>query len=409
MSGLDWTAAAPANIATSTPSSLERRADQETTTEIGRKTTWHRATRADQLREASNPLFNDRKLKLGTFCSNLTGGATMSSIDGTLQAKWENTAAIARMADAMEFEALVPVGRWKGFGGSTNFNGEGFECYTWAAAMGAMTKNSGGVRDLARADHASGHGGEAGRDHRSHQRRPLHPQHRDRLVPARDRDVRRAADGARHPLRHGDEWIEIIKRLWTSEEEFDFDGKYYQVKGAHDGAAADAEALSGDHERRRFAQGPAIRRATCRRQFRQSRRARFRQRQARVDASRKTAWDECKREIQVWTNAYIFQGDTEADARAFYKYCVFEKGDWEGVENLVSVMGINSQSIPAPVLQTLKEHFIAGWVGYPLIGTKEQVVDGLSFLQRAGFDGIVLHGRVMSRVSRSSRPRPSRW
>ena len=41
-------------------------------------------SRADQLREASNPLFNDRKLKLGTFCSNLSGGATMSSIDGVL-------------------------------------------------------------------------------------------------------------------------------------------------------------------------------------------------------------------------------------------------------------------------------------------------------------------------------------
>jgi alkanesulfonate monooxygenase SsuD/methylene tetrahydromethanopterin reductase-like flavin-dependent oxidoreductase (luciferase family) len=110
----------------------------------------------------------------------------------------------------------------------------------------------------------------------------------------------------------------------------------------------------------------------------------------RVDASRKTAWDECNREIQVWTNAYIFQADTEAEARAFYYECVFKKGDWEGVENLVSVMGLNSQSIPAPVLQHLKEHFIAGWVGYPLIGTKEQVVDGLALLERAGFDGIVL-------------------
>ena len=65
----------------------------------------------------------------------------------------------------------------------------------------------------------------------------------------------------------------------------------------------------------------------------------------RVDASRKTAWDECNREIQVWTNAYIFQADTEAEARAFYDETVFKKGDWAGVENLVSVMGFNSQSL----------------------------------------------------------------
>jgi len=73
-------------------------------------------SRADQLREASNPLFNNRKLKLGTFCSNLSGGCTMSSIDGILQARWDDTLTLARMADEMEFEAIVPVGRWKGFG-----------------------------------------------------------------------------------------------------------------------------------------------------------------------------------------------------------------------------------------------------------------------------------------------------
>ena len=100
-------------------------------------------TRADQLRGTTNPLFNDRKLKLGTFCSNLSGGATMSSIDGILQAKWPDTLTLARMADEMEFEAIVPVGRWKGFGGATNFNGEGFECFTFAAAMSALTKYSG--------------------------------------------------------------------------------------------------------------------------------------------------------------------------------------------------------------------------------------------------------------------------
>ena len=130
-------------------------------------------SRADQLREASNPLFNDRKLKLGTFCSNLSGGATMSSVDGVLQANWPSTAAISMMADEMQLEAVVPVGRWKGFGGSTNFNGEGFECFTWAAAMAALTKNPAVFATCARADHASGHGRQAGRHHRSCQRRPV--------------------------------------------------------------------------------------------------------------------------------------------------------------------------------------------------------------------------------------------
>ncbi len=346
--------------------------------------------RADQLREASNPLFNNRKLKLGTFCSNLSGGATMSSIDGVLQAHWPSTAAISMMADEMQLEAVVPVGRWKGFGGSTNFNGEGFECFTWAAAMAALTKNPAvfatshvptmhpvmAAKQAGTIDHVSG-----GRFVLNVVTGWYRPEIEMFGAPLLEHDTR--YDMAA-------EWIEIIKRLWTSEDEFDFDGKFYNVKGAimapkpiqkpHPAIMAAGVSPKG----RQFAAHHAdVNFVNLEAHDLDSMRAR-------VESSRKTAWDECKREIQVWTNAYIFQGDTEADARALYKECVFEKGDWEGVENLVNTMGINSQSIPAPILQTLKEHFIAGWVGYPLIGTKEQVVDGLSILERAGFDGIVL-------------------
>ena len=37
----------------------------------------HNAAKVQELRRATNPLFNDRKLKLGTFCTNLNGAATM--------------------------------------------------------------------------------------------------------------------------------------------------------------------------------------------------------------------------------------------------------------------------------------------------------------------------------------------
>ena len=43
----------------------------------------------------------------------------------------------------MEFEALVPVARWHGFGGATNPQGPGFEAYTWAAGIAASTSKPG--------------------------------------------------------------------------------------------------------------------------------------------------------------------------------------------------------------------------------------------------------------------------
>ena len=57
-------------------------------------------------RRAINPAFNRRKLKLGTFQSNLDYGCLMADVEGRLKISWPNTVALARLADAMEFEAL---------------------------------------------------------------------------------------------------------------------------------------------------------------------------------------------------------------------------------------------------------------------------------------------------------------
>ena len=53
-------------------------------------------------RRQSNPVFNDRKLKLGTFCTNLQGGCAISTIPGTLEITWPNTVELAKLADAMD-------------------------------------------------------------------------------------------------------------------------------------------------------------------------------------------------------------------------------------------------------------------------------------------------------------------
>ena len=97
----------------------------------------------NELRRKTNPVFNDRKLKLGTFGTNLDRGCAISTIDGVLEINWPNTLELARCSEEMEFEALVPIGRWHGFGGVTNFNGPGFECFSWASAIGASTKYPG--------------------------------------------------------------------------------------------------------------------------------------------------------------------------------------------------------------------------------------------------------------------------
>jgi hypothetical protein len=59
-----------------------------------------------------NPIFNTRRLKLGTFQTNLDSGCVMSDLDGRLDISWPSTVTLAKLADEMEFEAIVPVARW---------------------------------------------------------------------------------------------------------------------------------------------------------------------------------------------------------------------------------------------------------------------------------------------------------
>jgi hypothetical protein len=87
-----------------------------------------------ETRRALNPLFNDNKLKLGLFGVNVSNGCAITTLEGRHKVTWPTNLAIAQVADRYGYEALVPVARWRGFGGDSNFNGTNFETYTWAAA-----------------------------------------------------------------------------------------------------------------------------------------------------------------------------------------------------------------------------------------------------------------------------------
>src|SRR5258708_15486848 len=51
---------------------------------------------------------------------------------------------VAKLADEMGLEAIVPLGRYRGFGGVTDYGSTSFQVYTWAAAVGGQTAFSGG-------------------------------------------------------------------------------------------------------------------------------------------------------------------------------------------------------------------------------------------------------------------------
>jgi alkanesulfonate monooxygenase SsuD/methylene tetrahydromethanopterin reductase-like flavin-dependent oxidoreductase (luciferase family) len=98
-------------------------------------------------------------------------------------------------------------------------------------------------------------------------------------------------------------------------------------------------------------------------------------------------------ELKVWTHSYVVQGDTEEDARKFLDYYVGEKGDPDAVDNLLGNMGIvQSARFGSPeAKERFKQHFAAGYGGFPLVGTADQVVVGLERLSKVGLDGSLVH------------------
>ena len=90
------------------------------------------------------------------------------------------------------------------------------------------------------------------------------------------------------------------------------------------------------------------------------------------------------------TMALVCCRDTEEEAQALYQ-SILDQGDWEGADNIMSLLGIESSSFgDEKTVRNLATRFVAGWGGYHLIGTPEQVVDKMIELNNLGIGGIVL-------------------
>jgi len=337
-----------------------------------------------------NPLFNDNKFKLATFGTNVSGGCAISTIDGVFETTWPNVLKLARMADRAGFEGIVPVARWRGFGGVTEFNGTCFETYTWAAGLAQATNYSAvfatshvptihpivAAKQGTTIDHISG-----GRFALNIVCGWFTPELEMFGAPIMEHDTR---------YEYAAEWLAIVRRLWTEREEWDHQGRFFKVaRGFHEPKPVQHPCppvmnAGGSGAGRHFAA------KYCDMAFTRMKGHEDAAVKAAIDDIRDLARDEYKRDLQVWANSYCVIGDTEADARKFLDYYVREKGDWVAADNLTRINNIQTQSLPAAAVEKFKYHFIAGFGGYPFVGTPQQIADQMVNLSRMGMDGVVL-------------------
>jgi dimethylsulfone monooxygenase len=69
-------------------------------------------------------LGTNNALKLGLFGANCSSGRAATTVSERWSGSWDDNLALARLADSVGIDFMLPIGRWKGYGGITDFEGE---------------------------------------------------------------------------------------------------------------------------------------------------------------------------------------------------------------------------------------------------------------------------------------------
>ena len=337
-------------------------------------------------RRKTNPMFNDQKMKLGLFGTNCSHGLTMTHAPTTYKVTWEHTKEIAQRADELGFEALVPIARWRGFGGTTNFNGNCYETYTWAAGLSEATNN---IAIFATSHLPTAHPIVAAKaavtiDHISGGRFGLN------LVMGWFSPEMDMFHGAQreHDQRYafGQQWLDLVQKLWSKPGSFDFEGDFF--------SGENLEAYPKPHQAPRpvlinAGNSPSGVEFSARNVDINFASLDTLENMAQYTKNiRHKAREEYGRDISTMTYGLVVARDTEAEAMQAFQ-SVIDNGDWEAAGNVMKVAGMESQSFNEQI-KAFQERFIAGWAGYPVVGSPEQVVEELGRLNDAGMDGMIM-------------------
>jgi alkanesulfonate monooxygenase SsuD/methylene tetrahydromethanopterin reductase-like flavin-dependent oxidoreductase (luciferase family) len=65
---------------------------------------------------------------------------TVTKLPERWAATWDNNEQLGRLLDDAGIDFMLPIARWIGYGGETDFHGTVLETMTWATALLAQTK-----------------------------------------------------------------------------------------------------------------------------------------------------------------------------------------------------------------------------------------------------------------------------
>ncbi len=328
------------------------------------------------------------RLKLGLFGFNCDGGMAITAAPERWRPTWENNVEVARLVDESGLEFLLPIGRWRGYGGKANFQGVSFETITWAAGLLAATTRCTvfgtihapmihpivAAKQMATVDCQSG--GRFGLN----------------LVCGWNQDEFEMFGQAQreHDERYefGQEWLDIVRTLWREETAVDFRGRYFDLPqiigrpGPHGGTEPVLMNAGFSPAGRAFAERNCEFLLTSLIDIETGRKD--------VDEVRRAAQSGRGHAIDLIATAYVVCRPTRAEAETFHDYYASEQADWEAADHLMALAGLHAKFFPPEHYQRFRERFAGGHGMYPIIGDADHVAHELERIAAAGFAGAAL-------------------
>ncbi len=330
-------------------------------------------------------MYNQNGFKLGLFGANCSSGRAINKLPERWSADWQSCKKMAQLADEGGFDFILPIGRWKGYGGPTNFQGTTYETVTWATGLLAVTQKLTvfgtvhapmfnplvAAKQMVTADHV-GEGRFA----------------LNIVVGWNDPEFQMFGQQQReHADRYGygEEWISAMKQMWSRKEPFDFDSNFLHLHNVvsepkpWNGETPFIMNAAASDVGRAFAMRHCNGFFTSFREFDVGRATEI-VKQVKVDSRA------LGREIDVYTQGHVVCRPTRKEAQEYFDYFTTEGADFEAIEEILRLKDITRANTPDYEERRKKVPLMN--IGYPIIGSPDDVAEKLGRIHNIGISGI---------------------
>jgi dimethylsulfone monooxygenase len=337
-------------------------------------------------------MYNGNALKIGVFGANCSSGRSATRLPERWSASWPDCLRLARLADAAGIDFMLPIARWKGYGGETDFHGHSLETITWAVGLlGATARMTvfGTVhaplfhpliaaKELVTADHVG-----EGRLGLNLVVGWNEGEFEMFGVKQREHDVR---------YEFAQEWLDVVKQAWDNSGEFDFEGQFLKLRRVR----ASPKPYGGTRPLIMNAgsspAGQAFALRNCDAFFVATAGSRTSlAANATKVAEVKGAARALGREIDIYTVGQVICRPSQKEAQDYYQHALIDNADWGAIDGMLANRNITPATLAPDEYAARRRYFAANAVGgYPFVGTPDHVAAELETISRAGVRGIAL-------------------